>query len=69
MKTSTDLFFCAFLKLKGIEMASYEVLQRGKISCSFELSDNQWKSLKLEFNNSDHSKIKQYIENLKDLAY
>lgn len=69
MKTSTDLFFCAFLKLKGVGLSSYDVIQRGKISCSYELSDEDWKKNKLEFNNSEFAKLKQIIEQLKDLSF
>ena len=68
MKT-TDLFFMAFLIQKGYTVSKYEVIGKGKISCEFEITNDEWKSLKLEFNNSDASKIKQIIEQLKDLAY
>lgn len=50
-------------------MASYEVLDRGRIRCSFSISDEEWKNLKIAFNNSDHAKLKQHIEQIKDLLY
>lgn len=68
MKT-TDLFFMAFLIHKGYEIKKYEVIGKGKISCQFDITDENWKLLKLEFNNSEASKLKQTIEQLKDLAY
>jgi hypothetical protein len=66
---TTDLFFMAFLIHKGHEVKKYEVISKGKISCEFEISPEIWKDLKLEFNNSECSKLKQTIEQLKDLAY
>lgn len=69
MKTSTDLFFCAYLNLKGHNIHSYDVIQRGKISCSFDISDENWKKHKIEFNNSEFAKLKQLIEQLKDLSF
>ena len=68
MKT-TDLFFMAFLINKGYSVKKYDVIAKGKISCYFEIADEDWKSLKLEFNSSEASKLKQIIEQLKDLAY
>lgn len=69
MKTSTDLFFCAYVQLQGVAMTAYEVLDRGRIRCSFKLSDEEWKALKIAFNNSEHAKLKQNIEQIKDLLY
>lgn len=68
MKT-TDLFFMAFLIHKGYEIKKYDVISKGRISCQFDISDEIWKDLKLEFNNSEASKLKQTIEQLKDLAF
>jgi hypothetical protein len=68
MKT-TDLFFMAFLIHKGHEVKKYDVISKGKISCEFDMSAEDWKKLKLEFNHSEASKLKQTIEQLKDLAY
>lgn len=69
MKETTDLFFAAFLKFKGYEISDYQVLSRGKAKYKFDISDDEYKKLKLEFIKSDISKIKQIMEELKDLAY
>lgn len=69
MKTSTDLFFCAYLQMLGIKIKSYNVLDRGRVQCMFDLGDEDWKNHKVNFNNSDFAKLKQYIEQIKDLSY
>lgn len=66
---TTDLWFAAFLIHKGHTLSDYTVVSRGKGEFCFDVSDAEWKKLKLEFNNSDLSKIKQVIEQLKDLCY
>lgn len=68
MKT-TDLFFMAFLIHNGHQVKKYDVISKGKISCEFDITDEEWKHLKLEFNSSEASKLKQTIEQLKDLGY
>lgn len=66
---TTDLFFAAYLKLKGFELSDYTVLSRGKGRYIFNISEEDYKKQKLEFSNSDISKIKQNCESLKDLLY
>lgn len=69
MKQSTDLFFCAFLMFKKYKIEKYDVISRGKVCCYFNISDEDWQKLKLEFNNSDISEIKMNIEKIRDLGY
>lgn len=69
LKSSTDLWFCAFLKKKGHKLVTYDVISRGKGRFYFDLDDATWKDLKLEFNNSDLSEIKQNVESFKDLCF
>jgi len=66
---TTDLFFAAFLKLNGYEIEDFEVVARGKGRYKFKISQEEYKQKKLEFVRSDTSKIKQIIEELKDLVY
>ena len=68
-KYTTDLFFAAFLKLKGYELGDFQVIGRGKGKYKFNISDEDMKKLKLEFSQSDISKIKQIIETLKDMVW
>lgn len=69
MKTTTDLFFAAFLIHCGHKVASFESIGQKKLKYSFEIDDENFKRLRLEFMASQASKIKQIIEELKDLAY
>lgn len=69
MKYSTDLWLNAYLLLKEIPISSYELVERGKVRLYFNLSDEEWKRLKLEFSNSDFSKMKFMVEKIKDLSY
>lgn len=69
MKSSQDVWFISFLKIKGHEIDHYEVIARGKVKCHFDISDDEWKELKLEFNKSEISKYKSIIESIKDLSF
>lgn len=69
MKATTDLFFAAFLVYKGNPVANYEAIGQKKLKYSFNIDDEAFKQLRLEFLASQVSKIKQIIEELKDLAY
>lgn len=68
-KASTDIWFCAFLMLNNIKISSYEVIGRGKVKCVFDITDNEWHKLKLDFNNSEYIKFKSLVDQIKDLAY
>lgn len=69
MKTTTDIWFSAFLRLKGIALAKYEVIAKNKVKCFFNLTDEEWQKFRVEFNNSELSSYKTLIEQIKDLAY
>ncbi len=69
MKQSSDVWFCAFLIKSGHKVKEYDVVDKGRVRCKFELNDEQWKKYKLEFNNSELSEFKTIIDKLKDLAF
>jgi len=69
LKETTDVWFSAFLMHKGYKIDVYEVVTRGKVKCKFNISQEDWQKLKLEFNNSELIKFKALIDQLKDLAY
>lgn len=69
MKSSTDLWYSAFLMMKNFKVEKYEVISRGKGRYFFNISDDDWIKYKLEFNNSDLIKYKTFIEQLKDLLF
>ena len=68
MKTK-DLFFASYLRLKGYKIKDFEVITRGKGVYEFDISESDWKVAKMEFLESDLSKAKQIMEELKDLVY
>ena len=68
MKT-TDLWFASFLIFKKFKLSAYNVISRGKGEFFFQMTEEEWKKMKLEFNSSDLSVIKQTIDQLKDLCY
>lgn len=71
MKThsTTDLFFAAFLKLNGFGIADFEVISKGRGRYKFNISSEDYKRMKLDFISSDISKVKQIMEEIKDLLY
>lgn len=69
MNSTTDLWFAAFLKLKGIELHTFEVLSRGKGKYTFAISNEDWKKMKMDFMRHDISRLKQIMQELKDLLY
>jgi hypothetical protein len=54
---------------KNVQIAKYDIMERGKVRCYFNLTEDQWKDYKLEFNNSEIIKFKSFIDQLKDLAF
>ncbi len=66
---TTDLFFAAFLKLKGYALEDFDVISKGKGKFKFKISTEDYKKMKLEFLHSDISMLKQIIEELKDLVW
>ena len=66
---TTDIWFAAFLKFNGYSLSDYTVISRGKGRYKFDISKEDYKKAKLEFLSSESSKIKQIMEELKDLLY
>lgn len=69
MKSSSDVWFCAYLMSLGFKIEKYDTIDRGRVKCYFNISDEKWKECKLNFNNSDIIKFKGLIEQIKDLCY
>ena len=69
LKHTSDVWFAAYLLSKGLKIAKFDVIDRGKVRCYFELTDDEWKEFKVKFNNSEISDIKQYMAKIKDLAF
>ena len=68
-KTTTDVWFAAFLQEEGNTIVGLNQITRGKAEFIFELSNEEWTKLKLAFHNSDVARYKLLISQLKDLAY
>ena len=70
MKRTTDMFMAAWLGVeKGIEFDDYNRLDRRRVEYLYEITDEQWKKLKMGFYKSIVSKVKVEIERLKDVKY
>lgn len=69
MKSSTDVWLIAFLMSKKIPVADYRKKEYGKVECFFNLSEEEWKKLKLEFDNSEIVNFKTYLQRIKDLYF
>ncbi len=69
MKHTTDLWFASYLMLKGHKIVNFQSVGNKRGSYFFDIQEEAWKSLKLEFIKSDISKIKQSQEELKDLLF
>lgn len=69
MKQTTDIWFAGFLKFKGYKLFDFKVVAKGKGIYYFEISEDNYKKEKIEFINSEISKIKQVMEEIKDLLY
>lgn len=69
VKLTTDIWFASFLKLKGHKVKNFDVMTKSKGRFHFEISEEEWKKLKLEFDASDISKIKMHQIALKDMLH
>jgi len=69
MIETKDLWIAAFLINSGKKLEKFEVLSPGRAKFYFKIQREEYSALKLLFFQSETSKIKQTIEELKDLAY
>jgi len=69
MKGLTDLWFAAFLKIKGYKLSNFEAVGPKKIRFFFEISEEDYKKERVAFFKSEYSQYKQVIEELKDLVF
>jgi hypothetical protein len=69
MKGTTDIWLASFLMLQGHSVDNFDVIDKHKGKYYFNLTDEEWETVKMEFHNSDISKVKMYHVSLKDLLY
>lgn len=68
MNKTKDLWFCSFLRIKGYSITDY-TKDNNKVEFVFDIDNEQWKQLKIEFNSSEMSKVKWEIEKIKDMIF
>lgn len=68
-QATTDIWFTAYLLFKGHEIKEYQVIKRGKGQYNFEIENEEWRKLKLEFSKSEFCSCKELIAKIKDLTY
>jgi len=68
MKT-TDLWFASYLLLKGFKVTDFDILESRKCKFYFDISNEEWKKLRIDYADSEVNKIKQKQNELKDLIY
>lgn len=66
---TTDIWFASYLLYKGFELYDFEVIHRGKGKYKFNITEDEWKKLKLEFSTSETNAIKSHHLSLKDMTY
>jgi hypothetical protein len=69
MKSTTDLWFVCFLMENSFEVKDYQSQKAGKVRFIFEMTDADWKKMKIAFQKSAVMKIKLNYEKLLNLIY
>ncbi len=67
MRETTDVWFIAWLMNVGHVIKAYHLTSDKKVSCKFEIGDDEWHVQKLAFNNSELQKYKNLIRQIKEL--
>ena len=63
------MWFASFLMSKKYKVESFDVIKKGKGRFYFDVSDEDWKELKLECSNSIIQEIKLHQITLKDMVH
>lgn len=66
---SKNIKFCAFLRYRGIHPDRVEKFARGKATYIYNMADEDWTQLKLDFDKSDFIEYANCLDAIKDLAY
>jgi len=64
---TTNIWFVAFLKMKGEKISNFKKNGNNKSVFFFEMSNEKWTTFKLDFNNSEFTKFKNCVEDIRDL--
>jgi len=68
-KDTKNIKFVAYLRFKNIQISKIERIARGKARYWFDLSEEEWLKLKLQFDNSPEFKYAQCLDAVVDLAH
>ncbi len=66
---TTDIWFASYLQVKGFKLSDFTVMSRGKGSYKFDMTDEEWKKAKMDFSNSEVSKVKTSYSGLRDMLF
>lgn len=69
MKNTTDVWFASYLMLIGVDLATYEVISKGKGRYYFDVEEDDWKLHKMRFHQSDVTRVKMLQISLRDLVH
>ena len=69
MKETTDIWLASFLRMKGHRVHDYQKIKPNRVRFMFDIPEDEWKRLKLEFDKSEISDIKHHQTALIDLAH
>lgn len=69
LKVTRNIKLCAFLRMKKIHPIGVDVITRGKAEYKYDLSDEDWMKLKVDFNKSEFIEYANCMDAIKDLAY
>jgi len=69
MIKSRDIWFNSFLLYKGYKVSSFETDYNNRVICHFEVSEEEWKKMKLEYQNSEIARYKGFFDQVKELSW
>lgn len=69
MKRTTDLWLTTYIILQGHPLSDYNKVGPRKVEFVFNLPDDKWKELKLNYLQSDFAKFEQEMAKLRELNY
>lgn len=68
MKQTNDVWFMAFLTKRGYKFKDYSRSADKKVTLKFDISDEEWKKMVIEFSQSELSDYKNLVRRFKDLG-
>lgn len=68
MKQTNDVWFMAFLTKRGHKFKEYFRSADKKVTLKFDISDDEWKKLRVEFYHSELAEYKRLVRQFKDLG-